>query len=134
MNLESRIDITDTNNKDSKLKATTLHDAQHREDILDNFLTRPSIAPHEVDAVRNSIETALRQALEIVEKGGKEAFDLHTMQERRRKNSLTSKSVYHKEYQRALEEAEIHGNPRDYQAALFEAAKKRNTIVNLGTG
>lgn len=38
------------------------------------------------------------------------------------------------EDRRALEDAEIQGNPRDYQTALFEVAKKRNTIINLGTG
>lgn len=34
----------------------------------------------------------------------------------------------------ALEEAVVRGNPRRYQTALVELAKKQNTIVNLGTG
>lgn len=34
----------------------------------------------------------------------------------------------------SLEEAVVRGNPRRYQTALVELAKKQNTIVNLGTG
>ena len=39
-----------------------------------------------------------------------------------------------KERAAALEEAIVRGNPRRYQTALVELAKKQNTIVHLGTG
>jgi len=34
----------------------------------------------------------------------------------------------------SLKNALVNGDPREYQRTIFEVAKKRNTIVNLGTG
>lgn len=56
------------------------------------------------------------------------------MQELMSSKVFESMSAKEEEHRRALEDAEVQGNPRDYQTALFEVAKKRNTIINLGTG
>ena len=104
------------------------------ENIVANFLLRPTVAQYEIDALRESIEGAIDQAIRKVEDGGKDAFTNFLVQQRSDAEAFESQTVKQEEHLRALEEAAIHGNPRDYQTVLFEVAKRRNTIINLGTG
>lgn len=50
------------------------------------------------------------------------------------RNKSKTEAQKEKSIRRNLEEALVNGDPREYQRRIFEVAKQRNTIVNLGTG
>lgn len=121
-------------NKDDR-NGETDDESRNSIDSCIAFLKRPPISSQEIEAVSDSIREAVDVALKKIEKSGKTAFDQFLEDEAavaaaNRESDDTKK----KEQEQALKDAAIIGNPRDYQMALFEAAKKRNTIVNLGTG
>jgi superfamily II DNA or RNA helicase len=92
-----------------------------------------------VDATSDSIYASMDQIVVQLEEGGVEAYDrLILEQQLSTQHSEVQGGEVSKDQkqqqQEALETATIRGSPRDYQAALFEIAKTRNSIIHLGTG
>jgi dsRNA-specific ribonuclease/superfamily II DNA or RNA helicase len=102
------------------------------------FLSKP-VSQEEVDATSDAIYANMDQILAQLEEGGVAAFDRIVLEQQSSKqhNKIqgSEASIDQKnQRQEALETATIRGSPRDYQAALFEIVKTRNSIVHLGTG
>ena len=95
------------------------------------FLFSRAVSDAEVAKVKDSVAKSLAGALEVVEKGGQQAFRDFLKKQREVSASTDNRK---EEEKKALQDAAINGTPRDYQTALFEIAKQQNTIVNLGTG
>lgn len=96
-----------------------------------NFLFAPAVSTEEVAATSETIKSDLDTILKKVEQGGRKAY-LDYQEELKRMNEESTENETEKK--QAIEDALIHGTPRDYQTKLFEIAKTQNTIINLGTG
>jgi superfamily II DNA or RNA helicase len=70
--------------------------------------------------------------LELFRKDGFAAYQAYLLKQ---KEDLEVQARLEESRRReSLQDAVILGNPRDYQTALFEVAKRRNTVIHLGTG
>lgn len=116
-----------------------------------NFLFRSPALPEEIDQIATKIRSRLEDVYEEIASIGFDAF-------RNKQNETIEETIivpstddgeegvdsddemanYLKDKDKTaasmLQEAIVRGDPRRYQTALVELAKKRNTIVNLGTG
>ena len=95
------------------------------------FLADP-VTDAEVTATCASIYESMDRILCILEAGGVDVFKAFLQ-------GIQSQSSDEKERSRSaalqdLDDATVRGSPRDYQTALLEIAKTRNTIIHLGTG
>jgi len=109
----------------------------------ETFLFRSPASRNEIDQIANKIKSQIDNAHKEISEKGLEAY-------RRLRNNNSSEGddgnggvdtddeliqgQRAKERAASLEEAVVRGDPRRYQTALVEMAKKQNTIVNLGTG
>jgi ERCC4-like helicases len=126
-----------------------------------NFLFRSPARPEEIDQIANKLRSRINNAYEEIATIGFDAFrekynKFITFEEKTPKITANADGTdldgkggenegvdtddemtqYQKDKTAAaiLQEAVVRGDPRRYQTALVEMAKKRNTIVHLGTG
>jgi primosomal protein N' len=114
----------DDDDKEDDEKSVDFHERQ--------FFSAPSFTPEEMAKVEPCIREMIAGPFQNLEANGYEIFTKY-LQAREQKKDRHSKAQLEK-IQRALQDATICGDPREYQSALFEIAKAKNTIVNLGTG
>jgi ERCC4-related helicase/dsRNA-specific ribonuclease len=95
------------------------------------FLADP-VTDAEVAATRVLIYERMDRILCELEAGGVEVFKayLQNLQSHDSDKEVRSRSAALQD----LEDSTVCGSPRDYQSALLEIAKTRNTIIHLGTG
>ena len=105
------------------------------------FILRPPVKEEEVNAVCIKMEEILDDSRRRIDSEGYEAFrrwaagDLdEDREEDDGKNSEEKADAERKKAEQSLRDAVVQGSPRMYQTTLFEIAKTKNTIVNLGTG
>jgi len=98
-----------------------------------NFFTAPAITERYLEEQGPQVEGAVKQVVELMETKGAEAYLEYKKRKKERAKSLqTSKK---KEDSTVVDTtARIESDPRSYQTALLEIARKQNTIVHLGTG
>ena len=119
------------------------------------FIFRSPATREEIKVIADKIESQIDSAHEVLTEGGYEAY--RRLKRNRHKLTVESGGIENgcdsddgdngmdtDDEQKAtmannqrlamLQEAVVKGNPRRYQVALVELAKKQNTIVNLGTG
>ena len=96
------------------------------------FLLKPPITEEELRAISPAFHENIAKPLERFRKEGYAAYKAYLLKEKEEQEAKAKL----KEAQRleSLQDAAILGNPRDYQTALFEVAKQRNTVIHLGTG
>lgn len=127
----------DTMNEDLE-KGTQANNGKIRANEIASFLMRPPVREEEVDLVENGVTTYFQKAMEILNEKGVDALlesGFINLVDMSNGNGLESDDEDENErIKKSIEEAIVRGNPRLYQIALFERAKERNTIVNLGTG
>jgi superfamily II DNA or RNA helicase len=99
----------------------------------EKFFSSPSCSGEEFVEAKKLILQAFRAPLRRLEEGGYQAYINHA-RERDRRNANKGKDDQHELLQQTIQDATIQGDPREYQRILFEVAKSKNTIVNLGTG
>lgn len=97
-----------------------------------SIFVRSPISASELEVVAGKVKSAFEQPLRRLEQEGYHAYKQHVEQVKV-KDELKKKKDDER-LQQALAESKIVGNPREYQYALFEIAKKKNIVVNLGTG
>lgn len=122
-NVEDNDDDAD-DDKEDDVKVIDLNEEQ--------FFSAPSFTPEEMAKVEPRILEMIAGPFQNLEANGYETYTKY-LQEREQKRDRHSKAQLEK-MQQALQDATIRGDPREYQTALFEIAKTKNTIVNLGTG
>jgi primosomal protein N' len=98
----------------------------------EQFFSAPSFTPEEMAKVEPRIRKMIADPFQKLEANGYEIFTKY-LKEREQKKDRNYKAQRGK-MQQSFEDATIRGDPREYQRALFEIAKTKNTIVNLGTG
>ena len=98
-----------------------------------NFFLAEPVSNAEVAATEESIYENMDQVLRKFERGGADEYEEY-LQDLQSQNDDEVQSESQTATEQALEEATIRGFTRDYQIALFEIAKTRNTIIHLGTG
>jgi hypothetical protein len=121
------------------------------------FIFRSPATREEINAITDKMRSQIDSAHKILSEGGYEAY--RRMKRNRHKLQTTTndedailaagdsdeddgmdtdderkETIKNNERLSMLEGAVVKGNPRRYQVALVELAKKQNTIVNLGTG
>ena len=97
-----------------------------------DFLLKPPIAENELHAISPIFHKGIAAPLELFRKDGFAAYQAFLLKQ---KEDLEAQArLEESRKQESLQYAAILGNPRDYQLALFEVAKRRNTVINLGTG
>lgn len=98
------------------------------------LILRPPASKEDVDAAEPSIRAAVEEADRILREEGVDAFnEKYGVADTCEGNSNRS-TLANNDNNGALEDAIVRGDPRPYQIALLEQAKKANTIVHLGTG
>jgi ERCC4-related helicase len=97
-----------------------------------SIFVRSPISAAELEAVAGKVKSALEQPLRNIEKEGYHVYKQH-IEQLKVKAEITKKKEDER-IQQALSDSKIRGNPREYQTALFEIAKRKNIIINLGTG
>ena len=109
----------------------------------DTFLFLSPVDPLEVEEISKKVRIELDEALDVI---SNESYEAYRRKKTRSHAELevgggmdtddeeNEKDRKLKEEAATLDEAVIRGNPRGYQTALFELTKRRNIIVNLGTG
>ena len=122
------MDIEDNEDEDDG------EDDQFVEEDYDDFkyIMTPSYTDAELEQIYPKFQKALTEELSKIEQDPYQAFvsykkDLKERQQQQ--EGMMSESL-----QRAIDEALIRGDPRDYQRQLTEIAKQQNTIIHLGTG
>lgn len=103
----------------------------HDESYRSFFLADP-VTDAEIAATCAIIYDRMDSILCQLERGGVEAYEeyLQDLQSQSSDKNEKSRSAAAQE----LEDTTVRGSPRDYQTALLEIAKTRNTIIHLGTG
>jgi ERCC4-related helicase len=101
------------------------------EDWRSFFLADP-VSPEEFEILRPHLERKLTEVIEFMNENGHQAFLDYKQQllEQKERREKREKEIH----EQALVDATVGGEARDYQMALFEICKKRNSIVHLGTG
>ena len=138
-------DSLETSSQDSQDTEETSFDLSSQEDsfeeddsqlLLDStpaeFLLKPPIHDDELRAVTPIFRDNISKPLDRFNEDGYAAYKAYLLKEKEEQEAKEKL----KEEQRleSLQDAAILGNPRDYQTALFEVAKSRNTVIHLGTG
>ncbi len=148
-------DVSHHDNKDHKTNDDTATSNGFKFDER-KFFALPTFQPHVKEEAFRKIYAALEAPLKVLEEDGYEAYrqyldyrdgdddaghfrsemknrglfrkfhTKHSQQERERKREESIRN--------SLKNAIVNGDPREYQRKIFEIAKTRNTIVNLGTG
>jgi hypothetical protein len=98
----------------------------------ERFFSTSSFTPQEIAMIEPVLLKAMQAPLIMVEENGHAIFQAYLQEREQRK--LKSQALQLERTQQALYDSTIRGDPREYQRALFEIAKSKNTIVNLGTG
>jgi primosomal protein N' len=98
----------------------------------EQFFSAPSFTLEEMAKVEPRIQEMIAGPFQSLETNGYATY-IKYLREREQKKDKQFKAQLLK-MQQALQDATIRGDPREYQTALFEIAKTKNTIVNLGTG
>lgn len=98
----------------------------------EKFFLSPSFTPEELADASNRINAAFQAPLRCLEKGGHTVY-MDFLKEREMKARINNIDKS-EQMQQMIEDATIQGDPRGYQQALFQIAKRKNTIINLGTG
>ena len=110
------------------------------------FFSLPTFQPQVKEEAFRKIYAALEAPLKTLEENGYEAYRQYNDQENTSDNTGRFHKFHAKHSQRererkreesirnSLKNAIVNGDPREYQRKIFEIAKTRNTIVNLGTG
>eukprot|EP00978_Attheya_sp_CCMP212_P035610 scaffold155901_cov42-Attheya_sp.AAC.3 len=105
------------------------------------FVLRPPATAHEIDLVCPGVQSALQAQLDEIQSIGYAAYKERLEQStKHNSNEMTSTAMersqreFLKLEQISHDAAVVRGDPRDYQLALFQMAKKQNIIVNLDTG
>jgi superfamily II DNA or RNA helicase/dsRNA-specific ribonuclease len=97
-----------------------------------DFLLKPPIAEKELGAISQKFKERIAVPLELFRKNGFAAYQAYELKQ---KEELEAQARSEESRRlESLQDAAILGSPRDYQTALFEVAKRRNTVINLGTG
>lgn len=107
------------------------------EDIInefdeERFFSSPSFSQQELLLVEPQVVQYIDKALKMMEDDGFTYYK--TYWEKREQRKSRNQAAMEERNQQALQDCIIAGDPREYQRALFEIAKSKNTIVNLGTG
>jgi hypothetical protein len=134
---DGNIKDQDDDNSDDKEEENDDDDENDKEDdekAIDPtlFFSAPAFTAKEMAKVEPRIREMIAGPFQSLEANGYETF-MKYLREREQKRDRHSKAQLQK-MQQALQDATIRGDPREYQTALFEIAKTKNTIVNLGTG
>ena len=100
------------------------------------FFLHKAFTGEEFQAIEGSLSQRVGLSMDLLERDGYQAYkDWRTKKEETSSSaSARALELEQKRIQEALEDAKIHGLPRDYQQQLFEIACQRNTVVHLGTG
>jgi ERCC4-related helicase len=98
----------------------------------EKFFSSPSFPPEELKEASKRICAAFQAPLRRLKEGGYHEY-IRYMKEKEQKQS-NNINDQRERMQQIIQDAIIQGDPRGYQRALFEAAKCKNTIINLGTG
>ena len=123
-NIDDNNNDDDDDDKEDDVKVIDFNEAQ--------FFSAPSFTPKEMAKIEPRILEMIAGPFQNLEANGYETFTKY-LREREQKKDRHSKAQLEK-MQQALQDSTIRGDPREYQTALFEIAKTKNTIVNLGTG
>lgn len=104
-----------------------------------SFLLRPPISDCEVQGAAANIHDVINEAYGAFAAGGVASLKQYIKEKNEKKkpdqNQLCSVEEREEEDQKIQEEnAKITGDPRPYQNAMVEIAKRQNTIVQLNTG
>mmetsp|Transcript_4801 Transcript_4801/g.6866 ORF Transcript_4801/g.6866 Transcript_4801/m.6866 type:complete len:483 (+) Transcript_4801:176-1624(+) len=116
-----------------------------------SFLFCSPVTPHEVECITAKVREVIENAHDVISKEGYDAFRKSQKKPIREEYVNNYKNEDKEEVEggmdtddevesskivaaKALEDSIIRGHPRRYQIALFELAKRQNTIVHLGTG
>ena len=103
------------------------------------FITRSPVLEEESFLVAEGVNSYFEKAYKFWEEKGTDELlksgliQLHDPK-RNEMLGLHSNNNCDDQIQTSINEAIVKGHPRKYQVALFERAKERNIIVNLGTG
>ena len=97
-----------------------------------DFLLKPPIAEYELHSISPVFHERIAVPLEQFRKDGFAAYHAFLLKQKEDLEAQARLEASRK--QESLQYAAILDNPRDYQIALFEVAKRRNTVINLGTG
>ena len=118
--------------------ATTDDNIEEDEDISNEVLdenkflcTSSSDFLTEGGGVNERICTSFESPIHLLQEGGFEEYLKYKNEHEETGNISLEEQQW---MEQIVEDATIRGDPREYQQALFEVAKSRNTIINLGTG
>ena len=132
--------------RDSPIKDDTITSSNYFKFDERNFFSLPTFQPQVKEEAFRKIYAALEAPLKALEADGYEAYRQYNDQENTSDNTGRFRNFHAKHSQRererkqeesirnSLKNAIVNGDPREYQRKIFEIAKTRNTIVNLGTG
>lgn len=124
--------------KKRKFSDDTISQDQIEQDVRD-FLFRPPVTDEELEIIAAKMKSRIDDVYDEIKSIGVEEYKKRKISKSSKEDEMDSDderklSEREKEKAAALEDAVVRGDPRRYQLALFELAKKQNTIVNLGTG
>ena len=121
-NVEAPDTNTTNNNKDDASSWTT----------GELFFLREPFTREEFQHVEGVVQAQVTKSMDVLERDGYQVF--RDWKTRKEETSVKSLQTEQTRMEEAIQEAKIHGSPRDYQQRLFEIACQRNTIIHLGTG
>jgi endoribonuclease Dicer len=110
------------------------NDEKHQ--LVSEFLFRSAATPSEIAQISDKVKSRIESIYKIISEGGYDAYN--TLRSSINKDRCNADSCappkHYEDDPKSLEDSIIRGDPRQYQIALFETSKNRNTIVNLETG
>ncbi len=142
-------DVSRHGGRDLQTKDDTITSSNYFKFDERKFFSLPTFQPQVKEEAFRKIYSALEAPLKTLEQDGYEAYrqyiecddddntgdstgrfhKFHTKHSQRERERKQEESI-----RNSLRNAIVNGDPREYQRKIFEVAKKRNTIVNLGTG